>query len=149
MLKVVILLGLLALSASVPIREKRQAPMAAQFRGAPVPPVAAAPGFGVPPVPVPGFPGVMPGLPFGMPGMGGVGGPLLPMGLGGPAPGLMSGFGGVMGPGFGGLGTTDPLGAIYGGPFRGPFAEPNGGPWAGPFRSNGNSVDRGAGRFRG
>ncbi len=38
---------------------------------------------------------------------------------------------------------------IYGGPFEGPFADPDGGPWAGPFRSNGNSVNRGAGRFRG
>jgi len=57
---------------------------------------------------------------------------------------------GIGGPGFGGLGSIDPLGRVYGGPFQGPFSSPeSGGPWAGPFRSNFNNVNPRGGRFRG
>merc|ERR1712122_45826 len=103
---------------------------------------ALVPGAGTPPA----------SAPVGGPGFGGVGGPLLASPM--PVPGLVGGFGGVFnpgrggiggfggfGPGFGGTGSIDPLGAVYGGPFRGPFARDDGGPWAGPFRTNSNNIN--------
>lgn len=94
---------------------------------------------------------------FGGPGFGSVGGPLLASSM--PVPGLIGGFGGQFNPGmggiggiggfgggFGGMGSIDPLGAVYGGPFKGPFAEADGGPWAGPFRTNSNNINPRGGR---